>query len=89
MDRSGEISYNEFAVAVMGKQKILERKRLEEVFKSIDINHNGSIDIEELRTMLSRFTNAGDSIQELIKECDVNGDGCIDLNEFIKVMIKN
>ena len=39
--------------------------------------------------MLSRFTNAGDSIQELIKECDVNGDGCIDLNEFIKVMIKN
>ena len=48
LDRSGEISYNEFAVAVMGKQKILERKRLEEVFKSIDINHNGSIDIEEL-----------------------------------------
>ena len=86
MDRSGEISYNEFAVAVIGKHKVLEKKRLEDVFKSLDINNNGLIDIGELRTMLSRFTVSGDNIQELIKECDTNADGCIDLDEFVKVM---
>ena len=86
LDRSGEISYNEFAVAVIGKHKVLEKKRLEDVFKSLDINNNGLIDIGELRTMLSRFTVSGDNIQELIKECDTNADGCIDLDEFVKVM---
>ena len=86
LDGSGEISYNEFTVAVLEKENVVERKRLEEVFKTIDVNHNGLIDSEELRDSLSRFTFTGDSFQEYIKECDTNADGFIDIVEFIRIM---
>lgn len=88
LDNSGEISYNEFVVAAMGKQKLMDRQRLEEVFKSIDVNNSGTIDIAELRMMLSKFVNDETTLQEMVKECDVNGDGLIDIHEFIKLMLK-
>lgn len=37
LNSSGDISYNEFIVTVIEKQKILDRKRLEKVFKSITL----------------------------------------------------
>ena len=88
LDGSGQISYKEFCVAAIGRHKVLERKRLEDVFRSIDIDGNGFIDVQELRTMLGRFINDPKCIEEFLVAADTNKDGLIDVHEFIKVMRK-
>ena len=88
LDGSGELSYNEFILAAIGRKKVLEREKLEEVFKSMDIDGNGFIDKEELRTVLSRFIRDSHAIEEFVKIADSNKDGLIDLPEFIKAMRK-
>ena len=75
-------------MAAIGRHKVLERKRLEDVFRSIDIDGNGFIDVQELRTMLGRFINDPKCIEEFLVAADTNKDGLIDVHEFIKVMRK-
>ncbi|OMJ90472.1 hypothetical protein SteCoe_7174 [Stentor coeruleus] len=89
-DESGELSYNEFVTAAMGRQNIIEQRRLRRIFKSIDSNDNGFIDAQELQAALSRcLTKKNDTWEELIKECDTNGDGLIDITEFTNLMLSN
>lgn len=88
LDGSGEISYSEFVVAAIGRRKVLERRRLEEVFESIDVDSNGFIDKKELKTMLKRFITDERIIDEIISIADRNRDSLIDLNEFINAMTK-
>lgn len=89
-DESGELSYNEFVTAAIGRQKVIEQRRLGRIFKSIDSNDNGFIDAQELQAALSRcLTKKNSAWEELIKECDTNGDGLIDLTEFTNLMLSN
>ncbi|OMJ69065.1 hypothetical protein SteCoe_33318 [Stentor coeruleus] len=90
LDKSGEICYNEFVAAAMGKQKLMAKARMQAVFNSIDKNSNGKIEIDEIREALTYFTkNESVEWEELIRQCDLNGDGVIDLKEFITLMLKN
>ena len=87
LDGPGEISYEEFTLAAIGKQRLMERKRLEEVFRSLDIDHNGTIEIEELRAVLSRFRIDDATLQKFLSDCDTNNDGHIDIEEFTMNML--
>ena len=88
LDGSGELSYNEFIVAAIGRNKVLDRHKLEEVFKTIDIDGNEFIDKQELTIMLSRFIKDFHGIEEFFRIADTNKDGLIDLPEFIRAMRK-
>ena len=88
-NHSGDISYNEFITAAIKREKLLNYKRLENVFNSFDNDHNGFIDANELRDSCSRFMSVDSTdIEAMIKEWDLNGDGVIDLGEFTKLMLK-
>lgn len=89
LDKSGELSYSEFATAALSKQKLLAKARLQQVFNRIDSNANGFIEIEELRMALnSCVLNENVNWEDLVRECDRNGDGMIDIRELISFMLK-
>jgi len=88
-DGNEYIDYSEFLTATINWKKVLNKEKLESVFRTFDKDANGKISLDELKEF---FGNAGDSLDnqawmEMIREADANGDGQIDLEEFIKLML--
>ncbi|MCO5561916.1 hypothetical protein L7F22_015541 [Adiantum nelumboides] len=58
-------------------------------FDVFDINKNGSITVEELRTVMSvlgqSFTDR--ELRETLRQVDCNGNGTIELEEFSRVIV--
>lgn len=88
LNKSGEIDYTEFISAVINRQQLLSKQRLEMAFNSFDLDCSGTIDAHELKAVLGKYNKYEDSFWiELIRECDMNGDGVIDLGEFSRMML--
>lgn len=86
-DGSGSIDYSEWIAATINKKKVLTNEKLEYAFNLFDRNGNGSIDTEEVKTMLGIGKNISEDIWNgLIEQVDINGDGVIQFNEF-KIMM--
>lgn len=66
----------------------MKEDKLHQAFKMLDIDGNGKISKEELKTILGKELGKYDEIywDNMIKEVDKNGDGEIDYNEFIDMM---
>lgn len=61
--------------------------KYEELFNSIDKDHNGSIDADELMTALGdRLKWTPYRIDKLIRQADLNHDGTLDIEEFARIM---
>ena len=89
IDHSGEIDYTEFAVATMNRQKMVSRERLETAFRAFDLDGNGTISKDELRTMMGGNHHYSEDVWEgIVKEVDQNGDGVIDFREFMDMMMR-
>ena len=88
LDKNGTIDYNEFIIASLSRQKLVNQEKLEATFKIFDKDGSGSISAEEIRTVLNVSTKDSRSIDKMIKEVDVNGDGEISLLEFKEMMLK-
>jgi calcium-dependent protein kinase len=86
VDDSGTIDYKEFLIAAINFQNVLEKDKLLVTFKLFDKNRDGSITIEEIRTILGISINEKELLESIVKECDSDGDGEISFNEFKKVM---
>ena len=63
-------------------RETIERKELRQIFEAIDMDSNGLIDGEELRTAMRLFSTAYDEIKltkeevdEMIRELDHDKDG--------------
>ena len=85
----GRITYNEFIVAGVGRQNLFKMERLEEVFQSLDIHDHGLLGIEELKAMLSEYSEDNRILEEFLKSADIDKDGYIDLKEFINSIRAN
>ncbi|CAG9322054.1 unnamed protein product [Blepharisma stoltei] len=89
-NQSGEIDYSEFIAATIQKSQLLSRERLEAAFKAFDLDGNGTISADELKTILGKNQDCNDSVwQSIISEVDQNGDGVIDFGEFTEMMLKH
>ncbi|KAJ1480884.1 chlorophyll a/b-binding protein domain-containing protein [Baffinella frigidus] len=55
-----------------------------ELFKSIDVDESGTIDLEELKNAV-KFSSSAD-VRALIQRGDLNGDGVIDYPEYERLM---
>ena len=89
-DGNGYIDYTEFLTATINWKKLLNKEKLEKVFKVFDKDSDGTISLMEIKEF---FGEAGRSIEEdvwkeMMNEADLNGDGQIDLDEFVKLLIK-
>ena len=68
----------------------LKLKESREAFDNFDKDHNGSISLKELGSMMKSLGQAptDQDLREIISEVDLDGNGNIDFNEFITIMQK-
>ena len=68
----------------------LKLKEYREAFDNFDKDHNGSISLKELGSMMKSLGQAptDQDLREIISEVDLDGNGNIDFNEFITIMQK-
>ncbi len=88
IDKSGTIDYNEFLISATNRQSVLNKEKLEQTFKMFDKDGNGSISLDEIRSVLGNGFTDKKSLEQIIKECDTNGDGEISMSEFKEMMSK-
>jgi calcium-dependent protein kinase len=86
-DQSGTIDYNEFVLATLNRQKVLNKEKLEATFKMFDKDGNGKISADEIKSVLGSSLEKS-AMDSIIKEVDSNGDGEISLVEFKEMMLK-
>ena len=66
-----------------------DESKLVELFKIYDRDGNGSIEKEELKTVISEISGdhvSDEEVNEMFVEADSNKDGKIQLDEFITLM---
>lgn len=84
-DKNNAINYNEFIAATLHDKNIKNSFSINRAFDFFDIDKDGVIEKEELKTILQnpQFDKMETNIiMEMILEADLNGDGKIDKSEF-------
>ena len=88
MDHNGEIEFHEFVTATANRDELLQDHKLEQAFKFYDLDNNGSVSLDEIKTAFGTNTNVDGAVwSKIIKEVDADGNGEIDFQEF-KTMMK-
>lgn len=83
-DADGYISYEEFLRVAINKNKLLDEKNLKLAFDYFDVNNDGKLSLEEIKSVLG--TNQNDYVSFLIKAIDKDGNEYIDFEEFKSLM---
>jgi calcium-dependent protein kinase len=88
---NGTIDYSEFMIAHVDLNKLLQEDKLKEAFELFDIDHSGSITIDEIKKVLGngRKNDVDDAEWErILDEADSDGNGEISFDEFKAMMYK-
>lgn len=94
MNLGGMVDFEDF-VELMTPKLLAETagmigmKELKDAFKEFDVDGDGSITTEELRSAMSKLLGKQVNYQEIdaiVKEADHDGDGTVDFEEFVKMM---
>ena len=88
-DNNGYISFEEFCIALINKEKILTEKNLRMAFNIFDRDKNGGISQNELKYILGEYNaNVKEHLwRKMIEQIDLNRDGQISYDEFHKMMM--
>ena len=88
-DNNGFITFEEFLIASINKEKILTEKNLKMAFDVFDSDKNGCISHDELKYILGEYNpNANEYLwKKMIEQIDLNKDGQISYEEFHKMMM--
>ena len=88
-DNNGYITFEEFLMASINKEKILTEKNLKMAFDVFDRDKNGGISHDELKYILGEYNpNAREYLwKKMIQQIDLNKDGQISYEEFHKMMM--
>lgn len=84
---SGHIEYSEFVIASLMSKNLIDDKKLSAAFAEFDIDGNGFIDADELKSVLVVNDDMNDYVlHKIIKQVDKDGDGQISFEEFKSMM---
>lgn len=83
-DGSGNIDYTEFIAATITTKQYAKREVMWAAFRVFDVDGDGEITREELKSVLSDADEA--VIGKMIGEIDLDGDGTINFDEFCEMM---
>jgi len=91
VDGTGTIEFEEFFDWMAAKEASAKDKAgelVDNIFRIIDRDGNGTITTAELRITLSSLGEvmSHDDVQHIVREADENGDGVIDVHEFADMM---
>ena len=88
-DNNGYITFEEFLMASINKEKILTEKNLKMAFDVFDRDKSGGISHNELKYILGEYNpNAREYLwKKMIQQIDLNKDGQISYEEFHKMMM--
>jgi hypothetical protein len=88
-DNNGYISFEEFLIASINKEKILTEKNLKMAFDVFDRDKSGGISQNELKYILGEYNvNAKEYLwKKMIQQIDLNQDGQISYQEFHEMMM--
>ena len=88
-DNNGFITFEEFLIASVNKEKLLTEKNLKMAFDVFDRDKNGGISHDELKYILGEFNpNVKEYLwKKMIQQIDLNKDGQISYEEFHKMMM--
>jgi len=88
---SGTIEYSEFLMATINRHNMLCEDKLASVFKFIDQNGNGFLELDEIKEILNpdKRLEIDDQVwYNIIKEVDQDDDGKLSYTEFVNMMVK-
>ena len=88
--KQGYIGFEEFLEIIMTKMKDpYSEQELIEAFKIFDVNEDGYIDAQELKTVCMKLGDRMKSsdIEEIIQEADRDGHGKIHIEEFASMLL--
>ena len=88
-DNNGYITFEEFLIASVNKEKILTENNLKMAFNVFDRDKNGCISHDELKYILGENNpNAKEYLwKKMIQQIDLNEDGQVSYEEFHKMMM--
>ena len=88
-DNNGYITFEEFLIASVNKEKILTENNLKMAFNVFDRDKNGCISHDELKYILGEYNpNAKEYLwKKMIQQIDLNEDGQVSYEEFHKMMM--
>ena len=84
---NGTIDLTEFLIANMDLPKVLNEQRLRAAFSLFDQDGSGTIEVDEIKQVLSANSTVSDEVwRKIMKEADEDGDGQITFAEFSAMM---
>jgi len=83
-----EIHYTEFLAAMVSTRIAMHDDLLSKTFKRFDVDNNGVITRDNLKTVLGE-SFSGAEVEELLAEVDTENDGRISYDEFIRYLKGN
>lgn len=84
-----EISYFNFLNVCLNDSVMMNLRNLKYAFNQFDLDGNGKLSIDEIRTILnSDLKYDEETLLQIMREADKNGDGEIDFEEFSGIFFK-
>lgn len=70
-NNSGEVDFTEFVVAAMKRDKMVTRQKLEQTFKSLDLDGDGYVTRQEFLKVIGGLNNDDELWEEVVNQCEV------------------
>lgn len=85
----GVISYSEWLMTAMNRQKILTNEKLEAAFQGFDVDKSNTVSFQEIQNFLfgTKHINE-DLLREIISKVDADKDGDITFDQFKTLMFE-
>lgn len=86
-NEDGVISYSEWLMTSMNRQKILTHEKLEAAFQGFDADHSNTVSFEEIKNFLFQSKSFDESyLHAIMSKVDADHDGDITLDQFKALM---